>query len=252
MPVPTFAGLPPFPEFDDVVNKVNQLVNQLRNLLLNLDTLNIVELNADVINSGTVNAGKVTVKSDLNAGAYILIDGNGMTINDGSKNTFQVNINGQVTMTSATIQSSTGYPKVVMNPNGTLFGAYKDASNFVSVDPQFAGAPGYVLYSGGNPVGVLHSITNGIELFGSGNLQLQGPNGINLITLGPPVTIQDWSYLQNVATGKTLADDMATKGISTGPSGGHNHGIPDGTVLLTSGGGSVTYFAAPNHTHAQK
>ncbi|MNB67236.1 Prophage endopeptidase tail [compost metagenome] len=33
------------------------------------------------------------------------------------------------------------------------------------------------------------------------------------------------------------------------PNGGHNHGIPNGTLLMTSGGGVVSYVAASDHSH---
>lgn len=56
----------PNPSFDDVTRKINTLVNELRNLMLSLDTLNVVELNAEVIIAGTVTADKMNV-SELSA-----------------------------------------------------------------------------------------------------------------------------------------------------------------------------------------
>lgn len=60
-PVPDFGGLPPYANFDDVTIKVNDLVQRLRQLLLNLDTLNIRSLNAKVIEAGTITADKMNV-----------------------------------------------------------------------------------------------------------------------------------------------------------------------------------------------
>lgn len=98
MPIPPLTGLPPKAEFSDVVRKINQLVQELVNALLNLDSLNVVSLTADHIDAGTINGNVVTIKSTLSSG-YIQIDGNGMVVNDGTKDTFKVDLNGNVTIT---------------------------------------------------------------------------------------------------------------------------------------------------------
>lgn len=61
MPVPTFTGMGPNPSFEDVTRKINTLVMELRNLMLSLDTLNVVELNAEVIIANTITANKMNV-----------------------------------------------------------------------------------------------------------------------------------------------------------------------------------------------
>ncbi|KWX71626.1 hypothetical protein AMQ84_27275 [Paenibacillus riograndensis] len=103
MPVPDMNGAPPWADFEDIKNKLNELVGKYNNLLVNLDSLNVVSLTADHIDAGTIDANVVTIRSDLTAGAYVQIDGNGMVINDGSMNTFRADITGHVTMTGATI-----------------------------------------------------------------------------------------------------------------------------------------------------
>ena len=102
MPIPTFTELPPYPEFKDLVNKINTLVSELTNLILNLDSLNVVSLTADHIDAGTLDAGVVTVRTDLNAGGYIKIDSTGMTVNNGTKNTLRIDLNGNVTAEDGT------------------------------------------------------------------------------------------------------------------------------------------------------
>lgn len=59
MPIPTFTGMGPNPSFDDVTKKLNTLVMELRNLMLGLDTLNIIELNASVITALSITADKI-------------------------------------------------------------------------------------------------------------------------------------------------------------------------------------------------
>jgi hypothetical protein len=106
-PIPTFTGLPPHPEFNDIVTKFNKLTAEMQNLFLTLDSLNVVSLTADHIDAGTLDAGVVTVRADYNAGAYIKIDSTGMTIYDGTQNTFTVDLDGNVTMTG-TITADAG------------------------------------------------------------------------------------------------------------------------------------------------
>lgn len=43
-PVPTFTGLGPNPQFEDIVRKVNTLVNELRQLMLGMDSVNMFEV----------------------------------------------------------------------------------------------------------------------------------------------------------------------------------------------------------------
>lgn len=59
MGIPTITGLGPDPQYEDLVNKINSLVNELRNALLTLDTVNVLELNAEVITAGSITADKI-------------------------------------------------------------------------------------------------------------------------------------------------------------------------------------------------
>lgn len=106
-PIPTFTGLPPFATFEDVVNKFNKLTAEMQNLFLSLDTLNVVSLRADVIDAGTLNAGVVTIRSDLTGGAYIKIDGTGMIVNNGTKDTLKIDSNGNLTAEDGIITGGT-------------------------------------------------------------------------------------------------------------------------------------------------
>ena len=196
MPVPTFNGLPPFPTFDDHTQKINKLVNELRNLLLNLDTLNIAELNANVINAGTINANVVSIRSDLTTG-YIQIDGNGMVVNNGSFNTFTVDINGNVTMTSATIQSQNGYPRVVMDPNNDLFGAYLNANNYISIQADYAGTPSLNFFTALGIQGRIDA-TAGFEILNASTVNpMNIDGGVPGALMGGTFTFDNWSSILN-------------------------------------------------------
>ena len=118
-PIPTFSKLRPDPDFNDIVSKVNTLVGEMTNLILNLDSLNVVSLTADHIDAGTIDANIVTIRSDLTAGAYVQINGNGMVINNGTINTLEADINGEITATGITlINDLTGTGSIQIDNSG--------------------------------------------------------------------------------------------------------------------------------------
>lgn len=116
---------------DDLIQAIARMQKMLNWIMQGkLSSTNIRELTADKIKTGTLDAGLVTVRADLDGGAYIQMDSaGGLVINDGTKDTFHADINGLVTMIGALIQSSTGYPRIELNSADNLFGAYKDADH---------------------------------------------------------------------------------------------------------------------------
>lgn len=129
------VGFPDVPDSQDVSVLRDYLIKHMRDMswnLNNLDSLNIREIdakivnvenvNAESINTGTLDATLVTIRSALSLG-YINIDGNGMVVNNGTFNTFEVDMNGEVTMTQALIRSNTAYPYVEIDPTGNFFRA---------------------------------------------------------------------------------------------------------------------------------
>ncbi len=238
-------------------NTEPKLQRDLEWLLANLDSLNVRKLTADVIDAGTLNANLVTIRSDLTSG-YIQLDGSGMIVNNGSFNTFTVDLNGNVVMTSATIQSSTGYPKVVMNPLGDLFGAYLDGNNYLEIQPSYSptGSPTMYWVAGGSTAGELYAET-GVFLFNviareltlrteiQGNIVMQPEVGYSVILPSLFSTIM-------ADTGLPLLATMAQIGNSTSAVGNHNHGIPSGTQLLDADGVTThTFVSSGGHSHIQ-
>jgi len=200
MPIPTLLGLPPKPTFDDVVNKLNSLVKEINHLMLTLDSLNVVSLTADHIDTGTLDANLVTIRSDLASSAFIRIDGSGMVINNGSFDTFVVNTNGQVTMTGATVQTATEFPKVVIDPPSNLLRAAQSSSSYLEILALYPSvlSPALRFISPTRASAIyqdqiqLSLITDGdILLFPSGHVKL--PN---------------WGSLLNSATGRTLQQEL--------------------------------------------
>lgn len=175
---------------------------------------------------------------------------------------------GKSVMTGALIQSGAGYPKVVMDPAGSLFGAYLDPNRMVLVEAlngAFA-SPSITFSNPSLPLNAYMYLHEELMTFGivsPNNIQISanGPDGLRLA--GTRTVIGDWTKFVNESTWRSLQMDLDTKasvvalntkataGVSTGLSGGHNHGIEPGTQLMVVGGGSVTWQGAPQHSHAQ-
>jgi hypothetical protein len=262
MPVPAFTGAPSWATTEDIRKQLNAIVDELNFFFTNLDSLNIKHLTADVIDAGTLNANLVTIRSDLTNG-FIQIDGTGMKVNNGTFDTFTVSIDGNVTMTSALIQSASGFPRVVMDPNSDLFGAYTSATNSIVVGAfnSGSGAPYFEFTNGA--LNVSMDLTSGIfDIGGNSDARLQFPSGDlelrgrdNFLFATNFTWVPDWNQIKDQNTQNTLQDEFdtfATKGTSTSLSGAHNHGIPHDTVLMVQGGGTVTFKAADTHSHTQQ
>lgn len=213
MSLPTFTKLPPDPSFSDLAAKVNTLVNEMTNLLLSLDSINVVSLTADHVDTGTLDAGKVTVKSDLNAGAYILIDGSGLTINNGAVDVLKADIDGHVVMTSAVIQSSTGYPKVVMDPTGQLFAAHTTVDTYVGITPDYLGnGPGQIAVRGGITEGGTYATSGKHHIAAVGGLKFEAGEDIEFSTGGiSGVKFESWGRVQSDGDSQSLQDALDEK-----------------------------------------
>lgn len=246
-PVPVFTRLGPNPEFKDLVNKTNTIVSELQNILLNMDSINVTSLSA-----GTV------IVYDLDGGpGTITLNKDGMVINNGTVNTFVVDINGNVTMTSATIQSATGFPRIVMDPSGSLFAAYSSSSDVLTISPFGpVSTPSMRLYNSDSatvPRGSIYineiSGTTYFTFFGQEAVQLTSPD----TWVNGPLRVNAYADFSDGTTDlQTRLAAKATAGASTSShiQGNHNHGIPDGTVLMVDGGGTVTFSASGGFTHS--
>lgn len=257
MPIPDLSGVPPWAEYEDLKNKINDIVAKYNNLLVNLDSLNVVSLTADHIDAGTIDANVVTIRSDLTAGAYIQIDGNGMRINNGTYDTLTANTEGYVTMTGALIRSQTGYPYVIMDPANTLFGAYSAANNYLTVQalPGTAQSPQMVM---AGPFSNMTMFVSGLAAYVSATGADVNVTTNRNIYLTPGANIYDvitpFDQFKDSSTNQTLYSMLlgkATSGSQTGPGGAANGGIAPGTILRKADGTTVTWVGISDHTHTQ-
>jgi hypothetical protein len=227
--LPTLLGLPPKAEFADVVRKVNQLVQELTNVLLNLDSLNVVSLTADHIDAGTIDASLVTIRSILNAGAFIRIDGNGMTVNNGTNDVFTVDINGFVTLTGALFRSSaSAYPRVDIDPSGTpIISVSQSLGNTLDIISTYSGgSPAITLRDGGSVKAIL---------------QRSSPTEVLLSTLGATLQIVSASNLLLGANGGGNISVVADGSVNLAPVGNLEiNGTPGWTGSYNDGTNTIT------------
>ncbi|GIO13534.1 hypothetical protein J19TS2_30890 [Cohnella xylanilytica] len=152
-----------------------------------------------------------------------------------------------------------GYPNIVFDPEGLMIAAYQDADNYLFISPTFGGTPGLFIASESLTAFQLISDETGSNLssFARGlsiSTVIQGD-----IVIGPEMGYNvifpngfESIYGPGVGSLQDLIDTKATADISTSSAGAHSHGIPDGTVLMVEGGGTVTWSSAGGHTHIQK
>lgn len=93
MPTPSFGSLNQDATNEQIIDYIYKLEKELNYLLLSLDTTNVNRLDAKVIKTGILDANLVTVRSDLTTG-YVQIDSNGLRANNGTINTFEIDVSG--------------------------------------------------------------------------------------------------------------------------------------------------------------
>lgn len=145
------------------------------------------------------------------------------------------------------------FPRAEMSNADNLFAAYYDSRNYIQVQADYGYGPSLNIFHDGMVVGRFNALSGSLGIDSIGTLIITVQNGNIDISSGKKLIMPRFSNVVS-SDGENLAvtlDRKATAGVSTNPSGGHNHGIPDGTVLRTADGGTVTYRAAAPHTHEQ-
>lgn len=223
MPIPDMTGLPPFAEFQDIVNKVNVFVQQYNNLMLSLDSLNVVSLTADHIDAGTINANIVTIRGDYESGAFIELSATGIRINDGTQDTFVIDTEGNAFFTGRITASviigseiktaESTYPRVELSSSGNIFAAYKSATDYIAIDPDATGSPTLIFDNGTTEI-LLSAISSTYSLLAiTGNISINSQNGDITLSSGTGkyTKIAGWTKFLNTNTGQTLQQDLDSK-----------------------------------------
>lgn len=142
------------------------------------------------------------------------------------------------------------YPRVELSSTDKLFKAAKASDNYVEIVPGITGEPNLHFKNG-----TIDATISLSTLFG-GSLGVSSSTDV-VVTVGSGKNLQvpGWSQLYSTADSQSLATALAAKAAksvatSSHTQGNHNHGIPDGTVLMVNGGGTVTFSASGGFTHS--
>ncbi|PWV97433.1 hypothetical protein DFQ01_12177 [Paenibacillus cellulosilyticus] len=186
--------------------------------------------------SGTIEASVIT-------GGEI----NGTTITGGVINGTAIN-GGKIT--GALIQTSAAYPRSEMSVDGNYFGAFGSESENIRVTSYYTGRNRPVLSftNNGYTVTLDHSSPGFFDI----TAQEISLDANVAIPFGQTLYITSWDKI--ITNESNLLSELNSKaniGSVTTAAGAHNHGIPNGTVLLTADGGTVTFIAASSHSHYQ-
>jgi hypothetical protein len=114
-----------------------------------------------------------------------------------------------VTIIGSLIKTSNSYPRCEMSSTGNLLGAYYDANNSITIEPNYGGSPALNFSQGGAIKGRLDTLL-GMELIGIGGLYVASKTSgdLNLDTDAGYVTVPSWSQLKNRVTTHTLQQDL--------------------------------------------
>jgi hypothetical protein len=186
MPVPDLSGVPPWAEFEDLKNKINDIVAKYNNLLVNLDTLNIVSLNAKVIEAGTITGDKIaantitanniaanTITADkMNVNELSAISANLGHITAGLIET--VEMIGSV-ITGGVLQTAATGNRIVINQSGFVsFDGFNTKRVALGVN-ESEGMAGHAYYGPtGSFEGQIYSVNGGFHIIADDELFLRG------------------------------------------------------------------------------
>ncbi|KKO51156.1 hypothetical protein [Paenibacillus sp. DMB20] len=229
MPVPDIAGLPPFADFNDVTTKIDDLVQRLRQLLLNLDTLNIRELHASKLVAQSITGDKIEANSisanhiqanaitadKIEAGAVTAdkIDVNELSAITANLGHITAGLIESVEIFGSYIATSKSYPKAELDSTDNLIGAYATLDNYIQIYTPNSGFSPTIKF--GTPAGVAY-IT--YDIFGNAisvtssdaKINISTQQRIELFAQGG-VFVTDWRDFKNNTTGRSLQDDFVMK-----------------------------------------
>lgn len=239
-------------------NYVEELANHLAKLAKDLDY--IINGNLDVKN---IRANSITAEA-LNVDQLSAISANLGEITAGI-------IRGIEIYGSFIATSESGYPRVEMSTTDKYFKVWLNVNTYIEIiDQGDEGMPQIIWNRGSQRFRMGHGIhytPSGTfpGLYSNTQFTISAEDKLELFST--EIDIVNWGALYNITQGKTLQQEIndltsainslttainnkATKGAATSSSGLHDHGIPDGTELLTTTG-TVTFYASGSHSHAQ-
>jgi hypothetical protein len=177
------------PTSDDIINHVNTLTDQLRQLLLSLDDYNFSSITANVMDVQQLSA----ISADLGTITAGLIE--------------------SVQIFGSYIATANGtYPRAEMSNTANLFSVLVDALNYAQFTTSTGGGPGLSWTSSGSLSAYL-AYAAGLILstFGTNVPITLSPTGDIFLSPGGSAKVSAWSKHVNTGTGHTLQQDLDSK-----------------------------------------
>lgn len=242
--IPSFSRPTGNESVAQLADMVAQLQKQVEFLMTgNLSSKNVREIGGWLVDNDRFSSvdGDVGMSTEDTGGDDVRIWAGGT---DPETSPSHIRKSGKGKFTGVTIESGVGYPKIVMDPNGQLFAAYTASDTYVGITPDYLGnGPGQIAVRGGITEGGSYTTSGKYHLVAVSGLKIESGEDIEFDPSGlTGVIFSNWSRIYskgaNSGTGQDLQnalDAKATSGVT------YNGGIPIGTILATSTGGTVTW-----------
>lgn len=192
---------------------------------INANEITTGSLSASQISGGTLSGVTISVTTDANIGNKIYIgDQESSSVGKGIYLS-------SITDNACSITKSAGTSSLLISSDRGL--------NLETGDEYYLNiSSGGLRVSLQRPFSVVSYSNDDCSINTNGTLKINSATGNEVI-------LPSDSYLgSNLIATRAWVDDQNTSYVSN-----HNHGIPNGTVLVTSGGGTVTWSASGGHRH---
>lgn len=214
MPIPTFTGLRPDPTFEDLKVKINTLVKELTNLMLNLDKENIVEVDGDVIVSGTVTANALAANSvtadkiQANAVTAGKIDVDELSAISANLGHITAGLIEAVQIFGSYIATSTEFPRAEMSNTEETFAVWASQNKGIKMVSARNGDPFLDFVDSGSTGSIYYGASSGLDILNSGDVQIDA--GDIYLKASRNIYVYDWSDFKNYY-GDTLQNALDNK-----------------------------------------
>lgn len=203
--------------------------------------------------SGTFHVTAAGVLSCTGAVVNGTITATGGTIGGWTINSTSLSGSGTIsggTITGSIINTSSSGTRIELSSSSNLLTAYGSGGGTVRINPTYSASPA-LQFTAGIQVGTIYADSSNLNIGNAGGagIAISCSGAINLT--GSSVTLNGTSIasINSSLTGKT---NVGSTTSYASVANSHNHGIPDGTVLMKYDGTPITWVAyagsAP-HSH---
>jgi hypothetical protein len=186
-----------------LLNSTIQLNEELTFLLNNLDTRNVNELNAEVIVAGSITADKIQAKSITAE----LISVNELSAISANLGHIIAGLIESVEIFGSYIATRNGqFPRAELSAFQNLFGAFKDANNHITIEPDYGGSPSIVFTLNGAPRFTMDMLLGYPEMYSTGSINIESLG--TMFLNAPRIQVSDWDKLYSQRLGRNLGEEL--------------------------------------------